>query len=164
VERCGAKSHWVSAEPADQGVRVGFRPYGGPDCVVTKRTFSERRRQPSNRTVLGEWALPVLDSGLVVFLELSIEWTVAAPTNCADCTAQTAGMASREELVEQHDALVAGMTKRAQEARELARLEGREFDEEKWLRGVSSKGKFAFAPPYEVSFRGLCLSGSAQCA
>lgn len=59
--------------------------------------------------------------------------------------------ASREELVKQHDAILVGMHGRMAAAKRLAKLQGQEFDAEKWVTGVSSKGQFKYGPPYYVS-------------
>lgn len=59
--------------------------------------------------------------------------------------------ASREELVEHHDALAAGLAKRMSQAKAVARAEGREFDAEKWATGRSSTAMYKFGAPYYVS-------------
>ncbi|KAA0160506.1 hypothetical protein FNF27_08249 [Cafeteria roenbergensis] len=70
--------------------------------------------------------------------------------------------ASREELVEHHDALAAGLAKRMSQAKAVARAEGREFDAEKWATGRSSTAVYKFgAPPIVagVPTMGQALAG-----
>lgn len=78
-----------------------------------------------------------------------------ALAGCAPDLAQSEQVArmaaSREELVEHHDALAAGLAKRMSQAKAVARAEGREFDAEKWATGRSSTAVYKFGAPYYVS-------------
>lgn len=56
----------------------------------------------------------------------------------------------KDELVKQHDELLAGMLERMKVAKQIAAAQGVDFDAEKWVSGVSSKGQFKFGPPYYV--------------
>jgi len=58
--------------------------------------------------------------------------------------------ASRDELVEQHDALAGGISQRMAQAKAQAASDGLPFDAEKWATGRTSAAQFKYGAPYYV--------------